>query len=73
MNKETSCNLGEVASFELLEDDDKGQFTIAIRGKLHFGDMIVAKLQDLVFSIEDVRESVREGNDSTRSSKYLDR
>lgn len=56
MNNDTTYGLGEFASFELIEDEDSGQFKIVLKGKLQYGNMIAAKLEDLVFSADDLEE-----------------
>ncbi len=60
MNKKRSWPIGEFASFELKEDDEKEEFTIILKGKLKYSDLIALKIDEIEITEEDIRREEEE-------------
>jgi len=58
MSKKKSWPIDEFVSFELKENEKKGKFTIILKGKLKYSDLISFKVGGIEVTEEDIKEYV---------------
>ena len=61
MNENISWRLGEFVSLELKEDETAEEFTITLKGKLKYSDLIGIKIGEIKITDEEIKEFVTEG------------
>ncbi len=56
MSKKKSWPVDEFASFELKENDERQEFTIILKGKLIYSDLLAFKVGAIEITEEDIKE-----------------
>ena len=50
--------MDEFASFELKEDEERQEFTIILKGKLKYSDLLAFKVGEIEVTEDDIKEYV---------------
>ena len=54
MSEKQGWPIDEFVSIELIEDEEKGVFTIILRGQLRYSDLIAVKVGEITVTKEDM-------------------